>query len=314
MRDLLLTAAVLLVSVAAEDIHVFTHPAMGTEFELRIAAPYEHAEPAAAEAFELVDALEEEISSWRETSYTTYVNNHAAQEPVRVSPNLLELFSESKRLSEATYGAFDPTIGPLLDAWRIRTGGEPPSETAIEHARERVGMHHVTIDDAASTIAYDREGVWVDWGAIGKGYTLDRVADLLRRRGIESALISAGTSTIFAVGAPPGAAGWQVDIPATGTGAQPPPVLLSDAALSSSVCFENGSRPCDILDPRSGRPVSVASSATVIAESGLAADALSTALLVMSRDEAERFFNEYPAWRAIRFTSDTTPETYNWSN
>lgn len=294
---------------AADEIHVFTHPAMGTEFELRIAAPYEHAEALAAEAFELIDAIEDEISSWRDTSYTTYVNRHAAEAPVRVSPNVLELFVESKRLSEATFGAFDPTIGPLLDAWKIRSGGEAPAEAAIAEARERVGMHHVVINESASTVAYDRPGVWVDWGAIGKGYALDRVAEQLRGRGVTSALLSAGTSTIVAIGAPPGEPAWSVRIP--GSDAEYP---LADAALSSSVCFESAAGPCDILDPRLGRPVSVASSATVIADSGLAADALSTALLVMSRNEADRFFEDHPACRAVRHRVDGAPEMYNWNN
>lgn len=294
---------------ATADIHVFTHPAMGTEFELRIAAPYEHAEPLALESFELIDALEEEISSWRDTSYTTYVNRHAAEAPVRVSPNVLELFVESKRLSGATFGAFDPTIGPLLDAWKIRSGGEAPAEAAIAEARERVGMHHVVIDEPASTIAYQRPGVWVDWGAVGKGYALDFVAERLRSRGVTTALLSAGTSTIVAIGAPPGETAWRIRIP--GSDAEYP---LTDAALSSSVCFETAAEPCDILDPRLGRPVSVASSATVIAESGLTADALSTALLVMSRNEAERFFEDHPACRAVRHRVDGAPETYNWSN
>lgn len=297
---------------SADDIHVFTHAAMGSEFELRIVAPYEHAEAAAAESFELIDAIEEEISSWRDTSYTTYINRHAADEPVRVSTNVLELFVKSKQLSERTFGAFDPTVGPLLDVWKIRSGGEASSESAIADALKRVGMHHVVIDESAMTVAYDREGVWVDWGAVGKGYALDLVAEHLRGRGIQSALLSAGTSTILAIGAPPGEAAWTVDIP-TSAG-KTTKVPLQDAALSTSVCVENPSNPCDILDPRSGRPVSVASSATVVAQTGLAADALSTALLVMRREEAERFFERDPEFRAIRYTVDGTPDTYNWND
>lgn len=305
----------LLSSIAAADgIAVFTHAAMSTEFEIRIAGLPEDAAPLATEAFETIDALEDEISSWRDTSYTTYVNRHAADEPVRVSPNVLELFIESRRLSEATFGAFDPTIGPLLDVWEIRGRGAAPSQNEIAEARERVGMEHVHIDEAASTIAYGRAGIWVDWGAVGKGYALDIVAEQLRNRGVTSALLSAGTSTIVAIGAPPDETAWAVKIPTTRRELQSSIVHLADAALSTSLCFENAGEPCDILDPRSGRPVSVASSATVIAATGLAADALSTALMVMSREEAERFFSVHPACRAVRYGVDGAPNEYNWSN
>ena len=301
-------------AAVADDIHVFSHPAMGSEFEVRIVASHEVAEEAAAEVFELIDALEEEISSWRETSYTTYVNRHAAEAPVRVSPNVLELFSESKKLSEQSFGAFDPTIGPLLDVWKIRSGGETPSDDAIAVALDRVGMGHIHINEPDSTIAYDREGVWVDWGAVGKGYALDRIAKRFRDHGIESALLSAGTSTIIALNPPPGDAGWAVQVPTASASAASGIVHLANAALSTSVCFESAMGPCDILDPRSGRAVSVASSATVIAETGLAADALSTALLVMRRDEAERFFADYLDIRARRIAAGGTPETYNWND
>ena len=103
-------------------------------------------------------------------------------------------------------GAFDITVGPLMKAWGFFRGeGRLPPDDELAAARRHVGGAHVTLDPRSKTIAFDEAGVELDLGGIAKGYAVDRVAGLLRRRQIAAALISAGGSTIYGLGAPPGA-------------------------------------------------------------------------------------------------------------
>lgn len=283
---------------------VFTHVAMGTEFQFTIYGSPESLSDMAAEAFDLIDDLESRISSWRNDSQTAYINNNAGIRPVRVSADLYELALFSKQVYKQTGGAFDVTVGPLVDAWGFRESGRsvsPPPN--LQDLLPFVGMDKTTMNTHEHTVYLHKPGMKLDFGAIGKGLALDQAAGLLTRRGIVAARLSAGTSTILAIGHPPGRSGWKVHI------AHPynpkeaiDTVILRDEALSTSVCRrskDDRDGPCDILDPRTGMPVRGVSSATAIGASAMRADALSTGFLVMGSRETEQYCRKYPSIRAI---------------
>jgi thiamine biosynthesis lipoprotein len=148
-------------------------------------------------------------------------------------------------------------------------------------------MKLVHLDSANRTVRFARTGVMLDLGAIGKGYAIERAAEILRETGIASALIHGGTSTILALGHPPGAEAWIValELPPHVEGIMLPTVALRDESLSVSSAggrqfLEGGRRYCHVLDPRTGAPVESTVLSAVAGASATETDALSTALLV----------------------------------
>ena len=194
-------------------------------------------------------------------------------------------------------GAFDITVGPLMKAWGFFRGeGRVPSDDELAAARHHVGGAHVMLNPMSKTIRFDQPGVELDLGGIAKGYAVDRVVALFRGRRIAAALVSAGGSTIYGLGAPPGRAAWDVMI-------QDPidprkialTVHLKDRALSvagsSEKSFEAGGVTYShIMDPRTGRPVQGVLSVAMLASTGTAGDALDNAFFVLGPEEQPSVF------------------------
>src|SRR5215831_260933 len=186
--------------------------AMATRFE--IVLPGENAaalRAAGEEALHEIDRLEAQLSLYRPASEIALVNVRAAKEPVRVTPSLFALLEHAQRLHAETGGAFDITIAPLVRCWGFMGGtGHMPHAKELAEARAKVGMNQVRLSAQDSTVRFAREGVMLDFGAIGKGYAIERAVEVLREAGVTSALLHGGTSTIFALGHPPEAEFWQV--------------------------------------------------------------------------------------------------------
>lgn len=253
---------------------------MATRFEIVLAGDDPVALRAIGEeALREIAECEDRISPFRPGSSIARANRDAASRPVRVDPLTFELLQACAELWRATDGAFDPTIGSLMRALGFR---DDPAGSAdeIAAARAAVGMDGVVLDPSHRTVRFARPGVALDVGAIGKGHALDLAAEVLHEHGIERALLHGGTSTVVAVGAPPGTPGWRV---ALGPSHDAPSVELRDEALSVSAA--HGRRAPDgaphVLDPRSGQPVRPdAPYAAIVAPTARAADAWSTAMLV----------------------------------
>jgi thiamine biosynthesis lipoprotein len=268
--------------------------AMATRFEIVLHGPDAAALRAAGEeALNEIDRLESQLSLYRPDSEVARLNARAARAPVHVTPSLFRLLEHARQLSIGTGGAFDITIAPLVRAWGFMGGsGRLPAPDEIAAARAQVGMELVELDPGSLTVRFARDGVMIDLGAIGKGYAVERAAALLRETGITSGLISGGTSTIHAIGHPPGQDHWRVAIEAPpGKRPEAPAaplasVNLRDEAFSVSAVwgrsFEAGDRSFGhVIDPRSGQPVSGTLLAAVALPSATETDALSTALLVL---------------------------------
>ncbi|MCC7375043.1 MAG: FAD:protein FMN transferase [Verrucomicrobiales bacterium] len=275
--------------------------AMATRFEFVLHGERESALRAAGEeAIAEVHRIEAELSAFRPESQIARLNREAGRHAVRVTPELLSLLQHACQLSQATRGAFDITVGPLLKAWGFRQPtGQVPSHEELAAATKCIGTDKIHFDPALHLVKFQHAGVSVDLGAIGKGYALDRAADLLREAEITSALLHGGTSTIVAVGSQPDGAPWRVALdPPTLLARTPAPsgntelpatpfavVELRDESLSVSAVwgkgFEvEGTYYGHVIDPRAGRPVTGAWLAALVLPSATESDALSTALLV----------------------------------
>jgi thiamine biosynthesis lipoprotein len=258
------------------------------------------------EAFDEVDRIDRLMSHYKVESELSRLNREAARGPVTVSPELFDFIVEALRYGRESDGAFDVTVGPLMKAWGFFRGeGRVPSGAELAAARRLVGRTHVVVDPGARTIAFDTPGVELDLGGIAKGYAVDRVVHLLRRRQIEAALVSAGGSTIYALGAPPGRKGWPVEIlDPVASSRTAFTVELKDRALSiagiSDKSFEaDGRTYSHVMDPRTGRPVEGMLAVAVLTTTGTAGDALDDAFFVLGPEHGRAYLQGYPdieAW------------------
>lgn len=261
--------------------------AMGTRFEIVLYGERElYLKTVAEEVFRELTRLESRLSYYQESSDITDINLHAYDQPVMLDPPLFDLLVRAKQIWEATGGAFDLTVAPLLECWGfVGSAGRMPSEEAIQRALESVGMQHVLLDSTDRTVSFDRAGVRLELGAIGKGYALDQAVEMLRDFEIESALLHGGTSSIYALGTPPDAKAWQIAIQSPFEEEYLAEVSLSEMSLSVSAPrnkgFEQGGkRYGHVIDPRNGYPVPEHLLSAVVCPSATLGDALSTALLV----------------------------------
>jgi len=259
-------------------------------------------------AFDEVDRIDRLMSHYKPDSPLSRLNRTAARQPVKVEPELFDFIVECLRYSAASEGAFDITVGPLMKAWGFFAGeGRLPAPDELAAAHRAVGHQHVILNADERTIHFDRAGVELDLGGIAKGYAVDRAAVVLKQRGIASALISAGGSTIYAMGAPPDQDGWEVEIQDPADHAKIAATLrLKNRALSVSGGYEKffehqGVRYSHVMDPRSGRPVEGILGVAVVSESGLAGDALDNVFYVQGMEWSRRSWQKFPVFEIIFF-------------
>jgi thiamine biosynthesis lipoprotein len=250
------------------------------------------------EAFDEVDRIDRLMSHYRSDSPLSRVNREAAEHPVAVDPELFDFIADAMRYQRESNGAFDITVGPLMKAWGFFRGeGHIPTDEELSAARVVVGGGHVKLNPASRTIAFDEPGVELDLGGIAKGYAVDRVAGLLKRREIAAALISAGGSTIYALGAPPGRDAWPVAIQDPIDSRKIALTLhLKDRAVSvagsSEKSFEAGGVTYShIMDPRTGKPAQGVLSVVVLASTGTDGDALDDAFFVLGPERSRAYLN-----------------------
>ena len=279
---------------------------------------------AGEEAFDEIDRIESQLSLFKPTSEIAQLNSSAAHKPVRVTPDLFSLLERAKKLSEETAGVFDITIAPLMRCWGLmQREGKIPSPEELAEARAKIGMSKVHLNPADFTVRFECEGVMLDLGAIGKGYAIEKAAGLLREAGVTSALIHGGTSTVQAIGNPPGEDVWKIAIEQPDKKNLFATVPLKDESLSVSAVwgksFEVGGKMFGhVIDPRSGQPVSDSLLAAVVLPSATETDALSTALLVSGADGFEKIASLRDGIRAVLVCRDventTSVRTHGFKN
>jgi thiamine biosynthesis lipoprotein len=258
------------------------------------------------EALDELDRVDRLLSHYRRDSLLSRLNREAAYGPVRVDPELFDVLERSVRWSRESDGAFDVTVGPLMRAWGFfRDEGRVPAPAELARARAAVGFRNVVLDRLTGSVSFARPGVELDLGGIGKGYAVDRAVALLRLRGVASALVNLGGSSVYGLGAPPGGESWEVALQdPQGSGKVARTLTLRDRALSVSGGYaryfeQDGVTYTHIMDPRSGRPVAGVLSVAVLSASATDGDALDDVLFVQGLAAARAFVARLPPAPAV---------------
>jgi thiamine biosynthesis lipoprotein len=295
--------------VAGADYWIRVHRrAMACRFEITLSGEDGEHVPAARAALDEVDGVEDHLTVFRETSRLSELNRRAAREPVAVDDTLFALLAECRDLHERTEGAFDITSTPLSRCWGfLRRAGRVPTPAEIAQARKAVGMEHVELAAEGRHVRFRRAGLELNLGAVGKGYSLDRAASVLRARGVSHALLSAAGSSVLALGGR--GDDWTIDVGSRQLGRRVGRLRLQDGALGTSgagVQFieAEGKRYGHVIDPRTGWPAEGTAAATVVTRRAAVADALSTAFLVGGPGLAERYCAGHLETLAILTTED----------
>lgn len=270
-------------------------------------AKREKAADRALEAFDRIDFLENQLSVYRLHSDVSRINRTAFLQPASAQGDVAAVLARGLALAEETGGAFDLTAGPLIRAWGFfERRGRVPEPADLEEARRKVGFRHVLFDREKGTVRFDVEGVEINLGAIGKGYALDRAADVLLGQGSRDFLFQGGSSSVVARGSEgEKSAGWTIGIvhplrPDSRLGV----LTLVDQALGSSGAafqsfYHKGERYGHILDPRTGLPAKGLYGVSVVAPEGAAADALATAFYVMGVEKTAEWCAAHPEIGAV---------------
>ena len=275
-------------------------PHMGTLLRITLYARDAAAADAAFRAaFDRVKQLDEILSDYNPQSELMRVCAAAHTQPVRVSGELFVVLTASQHLAEETGGAFDVTLGPVIRLWRdARKQKRLPDPAALAEARGRSGFRNLVLDAGARTVSLKIPGMLLDLGGIAKGYAADEALRVLRDHGIRSALVAA--SGDLAIGdPPPGKTGWRVGIDSP----NPPEsrftrvLELRNAAVSTSGDTEQfleigGVRYSHIIDPATGMGLTARIAVTVVAEKGIDADSLATAVSVLGLQRGLEFVEQ----------------------
>jgi FAD:protein FMN transferase len=268
-----------------------TEMIMGTNVTITVVAPTaEEGERAVDAAMAEVKRLDAMMSLYKDTSEITKVNLAAGTVPVKVSPEMIEVVEHAAKVSELSGGVFDVTIGPLVVLWQMRLKeGKVPTEEEIAGVRPLVNYRNIVTDKKASTLFLKKKGMILDFGGM-KGYIADRVADLMKRRGINNALIALA-GDIWALGRREDGNPWRIGVQHPREKDKTLTVLeLSDKYICTSGDYERfvireKKRYHHIIDPRTGRPSTGVISVTLMGKQGAFIDPLAKIPFILGPEE-----------------------------
>lgn len=281
---------------------------MGVAVRIAVYAPSEStAKLGGQAAFDRFAALEQVMSDYRPSSELMRLCAKAGGPPVPISRDLFDVLSRAREMSRRSDGAFDVTVGPLVQLWRrSRTTRVLPTPEEVRTAKALVGWRKVKLDPQRRTAQLLVPGMRLDLGGIGKGYAADQAVAILRARGIRSALVEAGGDIVVS-GAPPEEPGWRITVAnraSDSEGNPPAEIFLRDRAISSSGDTEQsveigGKRYSHIVDPATGLGLTSRVAVTVLAPNGATSDPLTKAMSILPLKRAEalaRSFRGVKVW------------------
>ncbi len=293
---------VLLGACSKEDLQEATfYPMGGIPFTVKAyGVPKSLFEEGMTEIRAEVDHLESILSSHIADSEVTTLNRERRAE---ISPETLQVMEMAARISADTEGAFDITVGPILDLWKFsEEQGRMPTQEEIDQRIKSVDWRQVALS-SRGTATLELNNMSVDLGGIAKGFIADRAAQILKKKGIRRGIVDAGGDLVLfnSVGEEPFKVGVKNPLnPDELFGV----LSLDSGAIVTSGCYERqyrigDKRICHIIDPRTGQPASELESVTVVAEEAATADALATAAMVLGREKGMELIKSHPGAEAL---------------
>lgn len=291
---LLLTACT---ANSEERLTWFTGATMGTGYSVRITGLPPDIDPQRLECDigRLLEEINGLMSAYREDSELSRFNRSRRTDWVAVSPELVYVLQEAQRVSRLSGGAFDVTVGPLVNLWGFGPSLYParmPTAAQIAAAGKRVGFELLQIRNSPPALRKGREDIYIDLSAIAKGYGVDRAAEFLEAQGIHNYLVDIGGEERIKGHSPLGIP-WRIAIeqPMTEGRKVQRIIELDSHGVATSGTYRNyfewdGKRYSHIIDPRTGWPIThKLVSVTVLSDTAMRADALATALLVLGPEQ-----------------------------
>ena len=267
-------------------------------------------------AFAEITKVDELMSDYKDDSEISQVNREGFKRAVEVSEPTYEVLQKAVEFSKLTGGAFDITVGPLVDLWRsAEEANSVPTDAELAEARSRVGYDKLILDGNEMTVRFAVEGMRLDLGGIAKGYAIDRAVEAMRKEGALGGMVDIG-GDIQCFGAPPeGKDRWRIglqDSRAVGGDTEQGQILmvleLTDAAVATSgdyqrFVFIEGERYSHIIDTETGYGSDELTSVTIIGKSAIDADLLATAVSVMGVENGLALVEQREQAEAILVTS-----------
>ena len=297
-----------------EKKYVTVHKAtelMGNRFDVTVVALDEELGYISIdEAMAEVERINKMISSWDPDSETSQINENAGIKPVKVSLELYRLIERSKQISELTDGAFDISFAAIGEIWQFDGSmKEIPSDVEIEKSIRNVGYQKIILNETDKSVFLQQRGMKISFGAIGKGYAVDKAKELLVSKQVRGGIINA-SGDLTTWGTKANGEKWMIGI------ANPMskdkiyswlPIVESSVATSNNaekyIIFDS-KKYSHIIDPRTGYPSMGINSVSIFAKSAELCDALATAVFVMGKEAGMSLINQFGGTEVIIIDSD----------
>lgn len=272
-----------------------------------------HCSDAIAAAFEVIFRIDELMSDYDPNSMLSQVNKNAFQERISVDEDIFTVLSEAIRYSELSDGAFDVTIGPVVQLWRkAKRQSKAPSETDIRKAQQAVGYESLLLDAETKTVRFAKEGMALDLGGIAKGYAIDKAIEVLQNAGLSGGMVDIG-GDLRCFGIPANRnKHWLVGLQNPTCEEDILMVLkMDDRAVATSGDYRrfvviDGQKHNHIVDPATADSAQKLSSVSIIAPTAMAADALATAVSVLGKEKGMPLIESIQNTEALIIESNQT--------
>jgi thiamine biosynthesis lipoprotein len=314
-------AALVSLLLIASFVHALENPVlvykkkyiMGTVFEI---AAYdhspEHASKAIEKAFQEIVRIDDLFSNYKPDSALSNLNRSAHFHTEKIPPDLYRVIEQSMQFSRLSDGKFDISVAPLVDLWKAALRGEgTPTPARQEEVRGCVGYEKIELTPP-DQISFRSPCLQLDLGAIGKGYAVDRAAEVLRSLGIRDALINAGGSTILAMGSPPNQTAWLVHLRDPSNKIDPQ-VMLKDESVSTSeqtaASLLGNDSAGHIIDPGTGMALKTIFAVSAVSKTATVSDGLSTTLLLLGPTKGTELIKNTADVSAIWISQNAQVET-----
>ncbi|MCE5287153.1 MAG: FAD:protein FMN transferase [Pelosinus sp.] len=282
---------------------------MDTVIEITAYGP--QAEAGVKEVFAEIKHLHDITNNFDENSEVSQISRQAGLTQVAVDPELVAIIKLSNQLSDKLDSVFDITIGPLTELWGVGHKGEfVPTQAEIDKACALVNYKLIQLDETNHTVFLPSAGMKLDLGGIAKGYAVDRAIDILKSKGIKSALINAG-GDVRVIGKKPDGSPWRIGVqdPRSSEGmiAALPLTIWDNMETSGDYqrfFLKDGERYSHILDPRTGRQPRSITSVTIVGSRSGDDDVLSTVLFIVGAERGRELLKQFPGTEAVFVTNE----------